>query len=73
MKVYHCSGIVEPLKGDRHGYFDGLVETGADLTDPKTYEALREQLLEGSKKDMGETFTKDTQLFILSLTLVGEK
>lgn len=72
-KIYHCSGIIEPLDNDKgYAYFDGVFETETNITDGENYNNLKKSFYNDAKKEIGN-FTKDTKLFFLSLTTLGEK
>jgi hypothetical protein len=72
-KVYHCSGIIEPLDTEKgYSYFDGVFETETNLGDVENYNILKKSFYTDAKKEVGN-FTNDTKLFFLSMTIIGEK
>jgi len=74
MKVYQFCGIVEGLKGKESGYCDGVIGSNADLSVAGNYKKLKEDIWEGLKKDIGlSKITTESRLFLISLSVIGEK
>ena len=75
MKVYQFCGIVEGLKGKESGYCDGVIGSSMDLSIAENYEKLKEDIWEGLKKNSIGLFkiTPESRLFLISLSVIGEK
>lgn len=78
MKIYQFCGFVENLKskdgGNSGGYCDGVLGSNLDLTVEDNYNKLKEDIWEGVKEKIDSVLiTPHTRLFLLSLSLIGEK
>lgn len=78
MKIYQFCGIVENIKskdgGNSGGYCDGIIGSTADLSISENYNKLKEDIWEGLKKEISPVqLTPHSRLFLLSLSVIGEK
>ena len=75
MKIYQFCGIVEGLKNKESGYCDGVIGSSMDLSIAENYEKLKEDRWESLKKNGIGLFkiTPESRLFLISLSVIGEK
>jgi len=75
MKIYQFCGIVEGLKNKESGYCDGVIGSSMDLSIAENYEKLKEDIWESLKKNsIGlSKITPESRLFLISLSVIGEK
>ena len=75
MKIYQFCGIIEGLKNKEGGYCDGIIGSNADLSIAENYDKLKEDIWEGLKKEnIGlSKITPESRLFLISLSVIGEK